>query len=76
MLVKVKIILYLVISILFQHLYNVNTGFSGGGLAVIVFSGLNALDTSFSLIEESKKFFGKGNDEEDDEDGTPSDLTT
>ncbi len=51
---KSKALIYIIISVLLQHLYNAHTGYSGGGFAVLFFTGFTVLDNDINIIRSKK----------------------
>ncbi len=60
MVVRIRIVFYMVCGILFQHFYNKYTGESGGGFAALVFTVATLLDPGFTVINIKSTKENKG----------------
>ncbi len=51
MLVRFRIVFYMIVGMLIQHLYNEFSGHSGGGFAALFFTVATLLDPGFTFID-------------------------
>ncbi len=55
MMVRVRIISYMLTGMLIQHIYNEYSGHSGGGFAALFFTVATLLDPGFTFIDIKDK---------------------